>query len=110
MPQKTLSAIQVTRWLAKLAEISAALKLAEDIPGIVHPQWKQVWNAKAQANGIRAELLALAVTDVAVEPAPAWTETLATLESLQVVIDHSRAITRLGELGSRQPNEKMEVV
>jgi hypothetical protein len=92
MPHKTLSAMQVTHWLAKLAEISAALKLAEDIPGISHPQWNQVWTAKIDAHVIHSQLLALAVADVAVEPAPAWSGTLATLESLQVVIDHSRAI------------------
>jgi hypothetical protein len=80
MQPKTLPASQVTRWLGKLTEIAAALKLAEDIPGIGHSQWNQVWSAKAQANGIHRELLALAIADVAVEHT--WSETVSELVRL----------------------------
>lgn len=64
---RTLTARDAARWLSGLAEIHAALKLAEDISGIAHPQWSQVWHAKGTAAALQADLLRLTCADVAVE-------------------------------------------
>lgn len=66
-PSRTLTAFDAARWLTALADIQSALKLAEDISGIAHPEWLQVWRAKCAAAGMHADLLRLTCADVAVE-------------------------------------------
>jgi hypothetical protein len=64
---KRLSAAQAARWLTSLNDIITALRMSEDIGGITTAQWKQVWNAKADARTISHELLAMTAADIAVK-------------------------------------------
>jgi hypothetical protein len=83
-PTKTLSSYTM-RTILEYLDAAMVCTRRTDLPGF---EGHGTWNIRMA----HRMLIDAAVVDVAVEPAPAWTETLATLESLQAVIDHSRAM------------------
>lgn len=63
----TLTSATTLKWTNSLNGIEAALKLAENVEGIPHHIWRQVWQAKVSVAVIRDDLLRLAVVPVEVE-------------------------------------------
>jgi tetrahydromethanopterin S-methyltransferase subunit E len=97
MPQpKTLPAYVLRRFVEITVEVMAVLdaEQAAFIHGL--PSSYARLSAMGQAAGklqfVRNTLLDLAVADVEVEAAPAWTETVAELARLQGVIDHGARV------------------
>lgn len=65
---KTLLANTSARWINGLIEIEAALDAVVDLrPMVPHDVWQKVHNGYLKAMAMRTELLAHAITDVAVE-------------------------------------------
>lgn len=65
---ETIPARMLQRWIETLVKAEAALQAADDQrPCIDRSVWAKVWPAKSAVSSMRAELLRIAVTDVAVE-------------------------------------------